>query len=288
MRRAVLLAALLAVAACSTKHVTLGGKLKTHPTAEENYRAGVELAKKESWPEAQQFFDYVKTKFPFSKEAALADLRLADLKFDQHLWAEAVEAYSRFVQLHPSHDEVDYAEFRMAQSFFKDAPGEFFLFPPAHEKDNRQTERAANALAAFVEKYPKSKYAPEAKKLLDEANGRLARLEAQALGGRRRPLRDARREVPGLAARARGPHEARRGGGEARREAPRPHRAAEAHRPSPRRPAARRGGEAPCLAPLRGRRRRRGRCASPPSRSRSSRGRRRSGRARSGSGSPPR
>jgi outer membrane protein assembly factor BamD len=177
MRRAVLAAFLLAAAACSTKHVTLGGKLKTRPTAEENYATGVELTKKESWPEAQQFFEYVKTKFPFSKEAALADLRIADLKYAQHLWAEAVEAYGRFVQLHPSHEEVDYAEFRMAQSFFKDAPGEFFLFPPAHEKDQRQTERAAAALAGFVEKHPSSKWVPEAKKLLAEANGRLARRE---------------------------------------------------------------------------------------------------------------
>jgi len=177
MRRAVLLAVLLSAAACSTKHVTLGGQLKTHPTAEENYEAGVELAKKESWPEAQQFFEYVKTKFPFTKQAALADLRIADLKFAQHLWAEAVEAYAQFIQLHPSHEEVDNAEFRMAESFFKDSPSEFFLFPPAHEKDNRQTERAATALAAFLQKYPKSKWAPEAKKLLDEANGRLARRE---------------------------------------------------------------------------------------------------------------
>jgi outer membrane protein assembly factor BamD len=176
MRRAVLLALLLATA-CSTKHVTLGGKLKTRPTAEENYQAGVELAKKESWPEAQQFFEYVKTKFPFSKEAALAELRIADLKFEQKLWAEAVEAYSQFVQLHPAHEDVDYAELRVAESFFRDAPGEFFLFPPAHEKDNRQMERAAVALAQFVEKYPKSRWLPDAKKLLAEAKARLARRE---------------------------------------------------------------------------------------------------------------
>jgi outer membrane protein assembly factor BamD len=177
MRRAALAAVLLVAVACSTKHVSLSGKLKTLPTAEENYRAGLELAKKESWPEAQQFFEYVKTKFPFSKEAALADLRVADLKFSQHLWAEAVEAYAQFVQLHPSHEEVDYAEFRGAEAFFKDAPGEFFLFPPAHEKDQRQMERAATALAAFIDKYPSSRWVPDAKKRLGEANARLARRE---------------------------------------------------------------------------------------------------------------
>jgi outer membrane protein assembly factor BamD len=176
MRRAVL-AAVLLLAACSTKHVSLSGQLKTHPTAEENYQAGLELAKKESWPEAQQFFEYVKTKFPFSKQAALADLRIADLKFDQHLWAEAVAAYNQFVQLHPSHEEVDYAEYRAGVALFKDAPADFFLFPPAEEKDQRQAERAAASLKAFVEKHPQSKWLPDAQKLLAEANDRLAKRE---------------------------------------------------------------------------------------------------------------
>jgi outer membrane protein assembly factor BamD len=170
-------AVLLVLAACSTKHVSMGGELKTAPTAEENYQAGLELLRDERFPEAQQFFEYVKTKYPFSKYATLADLRLADLKFGQKLWAEAVEAYARYVQLHPTSEEVDYAEFRMAESFFRDAPGEFFLFPPAHEKDQRQVERAAVAFAAFLKKYPQSKHAPRATELLAEANARLARRE---------------------------------------------------------------------------------------------------------------
>ena len=174
-RPARLLAAvlLLALAACS-KHVTFSGEAKLRPTAEENYRAGEELLKDGSYPEAQKFFDYVRTKFPFSKFAALADLRLADAKFAQGQFAEAADAYAQFVQLHPSHEEVDYAEFRIGESRFKDAPGEFALFPPAHEKDLRQVKKASEALHAFLDKHPKSKRVPDAKKLLAEADGRLA------------------------------------------------------------------------------------------------------------------
>jgi outer membrane protein assembly factor BamD len=178
MRRPALAAAvLLALAACSTKHVSLTGELRYGATAEENYQAGVELLRKKSYPEAQRFFEYVKTKYPFSQYAALADLRMADGKFAQQSWAEAAEAYGQFVQLHPTHAEVDYAELRVGESLFRDAPGEFWMFPPAHEKDQRQMERAAAALAKFVEKYPESKHAPRGKELLAEANGRLASRE---------------------------------------------------------------------------------------------------------------
>jgi outer membrane protein assembly factor BamD len=170
-------AALLALAACGSKHVSISGEAKFAASAEENYQAGVELLKDESYPEAQKFFEYVKTKYPFSKYAALADLRLADVKFEQGAWAEAVEAYDEFIQLHPTNEEVDYAEFRRAESYFKDAPGEFVLFPPAAEKDQHQTERAAAALTAFLEKHPGSKYVPQAKALLEQANARLAARE---------------------------------------------------------------------------------------------------------------
>lgn len=179
MRRPTALAAawLLSLAACGGKHVSITGQLKFGATAEESYKAGVELLADESYPEAQKFFDHVKTKYPFSKYAALSELRLADLKYEQKAWAEAVEAYAEFVRLHPTHEDVDYAQHRVGVSHLEDAPGDFFLFPPAHEKDERQVERAAAAFKSFLEKHPDSKYAPDARKLLAKASGRLAEHE---------------------------------------------------------------------------------------------------------------
>jgi outer membrane protein assembly factor BamD len=164
---------LLALAACS-KHVTFSGEAKLKPTAEENFQAGEELLKDGSYPEAQKFFDYVKTKFPFSKYAALADLRSADAKFKQGQFAEAADAYLNFVKLHPNHEDVDYAEYRAGESYFKDAPSEFALFPPASEKDLRQVKKASDALHGFLTKHPTSKRVPDAKKLLGEIDDRLA------------------------------------------------------------------------------------------------------------------
>lgn len=182
MRRLLPALCLLPLLACGSSRVSLTGEMKYGATAEENYQAGLDEAKAERWEEATKLFEYVKTKYPFSKQAALADLQLADVKFQQELFAEAAAAYQAFVQLHPNHEQADYARFRAGLSLFNDAPGDFALFPPPHEKDQRALREAAKALADFVKESPKSKHLPEAEKALAEARSRLAEHEWYAAG----------------------------------------------------------------------------------------------------------
>jgi outer membrane protein assembly factor BamD len=177
MRRHLLAAALLPLLACGSSRVSITGEMRYGATAEENYQAGIEEAGAERWEEAGKLFEYVKTKYPFSKQAALADLQLADMKFRQELYAEAAAAYQSFVKLHPNHEQADYAHFRAGLSLFNDAPGDFALFPPPHEKDQRPLREAVKALEEFVAAYPKSSHVPEAEKALTEARSRLAEHE---------------------------------------------------------------------------------------------------------------
>jgi outer membrane protein assembly factor BamD len=177
MRRLLAVAVLLPLLACGSKRVSLTGEMRYGKTAEENYDAGLEEAKAERWDEAAKLFEYVKTKYPFAKQAALADLQLADLKFRQELYGEAATAYQSFCQLHPNHEQVDYARFRSGLALFKDAPSDFKLFPPAYEKDQRTLHEAVKALEEFLAAFPKSKYAPEGQRVLAEARGRLAEHE---------------------------------------------------------------------------------------------------------------
>jgi outer membrane protein assembly factor BamD len=182
MRRLLAALALLPLLACGSSRVSLTGEMRYGATAEENFQAGLDEAKAERWDEAAKLFEYVKTKYPFSKQASLADLQLADLKFRQELFAEAAAAYQAFGQLHPTHEQADYARFRAGLSLFNDAPGGFKLFPPPHEKDQRTLHEAVKALDGFVAAWPKSKYVPDAQKVLAEARGRLAEHEWYAAG----------------------------------------------------------------------------------------------------------
>jgi len=167
-------ASAVALAGCPSKHTTFSGALKYGKDAEENYQFGVDELKAENFSEAGKFFEHVRLKYPFSKYASLSELRLADVKYDQGRFLEAADAYAGFVQLHPTSEDVDYAEYRSAISHLKEAPSDFALFPPSYEKDQRQVQKAVDILEDFVKTRSASKYLEDAKKALADAKTRLA------------------------------------------------------------------------------------------------------------------
>jgi outer membrane protein assembly factor BamD len=161
-------------AACGGSYVSWTGEPIYQPTPEENYKAGESQLKDDNYIEATKFFEHVKNKFPYSKYAALSELRIADAKFDQDKFLEAAEAYKSFVKLHPTHESADYASLRIGLSYLREAPGNFFLFPAAFERDQAQIHTAITHLEEFLRSYPQSKNLEEGKKALTEAQGRLA------------------------------------------------------------------------------------------------------------------
>ncbi len=163
-------AAALALGACA-KSVPA---VKYESQAEQEYVAGVTALDDRDFPDAQKILERVRTKYPYSKYGALAELRLADLRYEQGKFIEAADAYQAFVKIHPSSPQVDYAAYRAAMSRWADSPTEFFLFPPVHERDLAQISKAADGLALFVEKFPESRYAPDAREKLAKARDILA------------------------------------------------------------------------------------------------------------------
>jgi outer membrane protein assembly factor BamD len=190
------LALLLVASIVACSHL---GSEKTGKTAEEDFKIATDYFQDKSWPEAQKAFERVRVKYPYSKYAALSELRLADAKFEQDKFIEAAEAYRQFVKMHPTHEDVDYAAFRIGLSNWKDAPSQFFLFPPDIEKDQVQVRAAVTSLQDFIKNYPRSKYVPEAQKLLAEARGKLAEHEWYVAGFYRK-----RDRWPGVAVRLEG------------------------------------------------------------------------------------
>jgi outer membrane protein assembly factor BamD len=174
MRARLLALALLPLLACSSSRVSITGEVRYGATAEEDYQAGTEELDKGNYVEAMKFLEHCRTKYPFSKYAALSELRLADAKFKQERYLEAAEGYDAFVKLHPTHEDADLAEFRAAQAYYKEAPADFLLFPHAFEKDQRQLKTAVDKLKFFLASRPDSKHRKQAEAMLGEAQGRLA------------------------------------------------------------------------------------------------------------------
>ncbi len=161
---------LAALSACGGK-AAVGGERRS---AEDEYNAGAaELADK-NFADAQKIFERVKTRYPYSKYAALSELRLADLRFKEEKYPQAADLYAQFVTMHPHHEDMDYAAFQVGLARYKDMPGDFFLFPPSFERDMSAAQAALKAFEEFVRKYPNSKRVEEASKKLAEVKGRFA------------------------------------------------------------------------------------------------------------------
>ncbi|HEY3445293.1 MAG TPA: outer membrane protein assembly factor BamD [Myxococcales bacterium] len=171
----ILIVLALGSAGCATFEAA--GEVSYKNDAKGNYEAGMEALKDGRHLDALKFFDHVRYKFPYSAQAAQADLAIADTNFDREKYLEAIDGYRNFLKLHPNNPKADYAQFRIAFSYYKDIPSDFFLFPPATEKDQTSVKDARGAFEEFLKLYPSSEHVAEAKKLLSEVLGRLAEHE---------------------------------------------------------------------------------------------------------------
>lgn len=142
--------------------------------AEENIKRGLEAMEGKNFVEAERYFGYVKSKYPFLEAARVAELKLADIEFERDRFAEARDMYESFVKLQPTHPKVDYAAFRAALTHYKEIPSDFFLLPDSSEKDQAEVRATLNAMTDFVRQYPKSVHAQEAQKIAAEMRERLA------------------------------------------------------------------------------------------------------------------
>ncbi|MGN6110871.1 MAG: outer membrane protein assembly factor BamD [Kofleriaceae bacterium] len=153
-----------------------GGAVEYSVSAQKYYDQGLQELERKDWIAASKYFAFIKSRFPYSKYAVLAELRLADAEFGAEQYLESIDSYRLFIKFHPTHEMVanGYATFRIGEAYYKQLPGDFWLFPPSYEKDQSATEDAVNELKAFLDKYPESPYRPKAKEILVRVGKRLA------------------------------------------------------------------------------------------------------------------
>jgi outer membrane protein assembly factor BamD len=124
--------------------------------------------------EAIGLFTQVKRRFPYAKEAVLAELRIADCQFKREQWLEAVDAYKLFIKFHPTHRDVAYAQYQIALCYFKQGPDDWWFLPPSHEKDLTPVHDAVKEVKKLLKAYPGSDVVPKARELLRRCERKLA------------------------------------------------------------------------------------------------------------------
>lgn len=162
-------------------------------SAQRNYEKGMDALQQEDWIAAAKYFAFIKSRFPYSKFAVLAELRLADAELGAEEFASAIDNYRLFIRLHPTHEMVSngYASFRIGEAYYKQLSGDSWLMPPSYEGDQSANEDAAAELSLFAEKYPQSPYREKAGVIIKKVGKKLADHEwyvAQYYWKRDRPM----------------------------------------------------------------------------------------------------
>jgi outer membrane protein assembly factor BamD len=122
----------------------------------------------ENWDIALTRLGEFKSRFPYSKHAALAELFIADCHYELENYEEATVAYSSFVKLHPTHEKVDYAMYRVGESYWVQAPEEV-------DREQDFTHKAIEEWRHLTEKFPNSSYSKTAEEKIKEGHTRIAR-----------------------------------------------------------------------------------------------------------------
>jgi outer membrane protein assembly factor BamD len=144
--------------------------------ARDAYQEAMRSYHSKSWDDARALLSEVRKLFPYSRYATLAELRLADLNFEQEKYADAVSSYREFIQNHRMDRDVEYARYRIAKSLFRDID-ETFLLPPAEERDQATALEAYRELESVLRDNPRGRYLDDVRKMRDTVQGRLVRHE---------------------------------------------------------------------------------------------------------------
>jgi outer membrane protein assembly factor BamD len=166
-----------AATGCGGKGPT--GAVDYSVSAPKNYDRGMaELAEKD-WTAAAKYFSFIKSRFPYSRYAVLAELRLADAEYGAEQYLNAIDDYRSFATLHPTHEMVvnGYTSLRVAEAYVAQLPGDIWILPPSYEKDQGATEEAETELRRFLDKFPDSPFRKRGDELLIKVGRRLAQHE---------------------------------------------------------------------------------------------------------------
>jgi len=119
------------------------------------------------------------TRFPFGNHAEQAQLELIYAYYETSDWEAARAAASRFIRLHPSHPQADYALYMRGLSSWQ--AGRFSLerlkLIDISKRDLGASRDAYTDFSELVRLYPNSEYAPDAQQRIVYLRNLMARHE---------------------------------------------------------------------------------------------------------------
>ena len=119
---------------------------------------GIKDLKKKNYDDAIDTFEKVRDRYPYSEQALLAQLKVADAYFYKKKYDEALQAYKEFEKLHPTNKAVPYCVYRQGLCYYRQRT--------TIDRDQTFTTKALEEFRRLKQKYPQSEYLPKAEKFM--------------------------------------------------------------------------------------------------------------------------
>ena len=144
----VALGAFLLLTACSSKV-----DFETM-SAEEIYNYAMDEMEKTRYSKAETAFETLETDHPYSQWAVRSKLMSAYAYYKDEKYDDAVMAVDRFIKYHPGNKDVPYALYLKGMCYYDQIS--------SADKDQGNTQKAAETFALLMAMYPDSEYAKDA------------------------------------------------------------------------------------------------------------------------------
>ncbi len=129
-------------------------KKKTDKPPDVMAEEGIKQLKKKNYEDAIETFEKLKDRYPYSEQALLAQIKVADAYFYKKKYDEALQAYKEFEKLHPTNKAVPYCIYRQGLCYYRQRT--------TIDRDQTFTTKALAEFKRLKQKFPESEYIPKA------------------------------------------------------------------------------------------------------------------------------
>lgn len=107
---------------------------------------GLKKMKAKDYEDAVDAFEAIKDRYPYSQEALLASLKVADAKYYNKKYEEALQDYKEFEKLHPTNPAVPYVIYQQGMCYYRQRA--------TIDRDQTFTTRALGEFRRLKQRFP--------------------------------------------------------------------------------------------------------------------------------------
>ncbi|MBM4288101.1 MAG: outer membrane protein assembly factor BamD [Deltaproteobacteria bacterium] len=122
------------------------GKKKPDRPPDVLAKEGIQKMKKGKYDDAVDAFEKIRDRYPYSEEAMLAQLKVADAKYFNKKYDEALQDYKNFEKLHPTSPMMPYVIYQQGLCYYRQRA--------TIDRDPSNTYKALQEFRRLKQRYP--------------------------------------------------------------------------------------------------------------------------------------